>query len=95
MPPQPLAISAVQFGEDAINIQYVELHEQNDTVVMMRSMTIDTDEIPRLMDVLTDTIEEIVDHGLLALRNPPASIPSRKYAPVEGDDDEAGTSTGE
>lgn len=69
-----IAITGVMFGDGVINIQYVEERESTNAVMIARSMTVEMEHIAAEVDDLAELIEQIVDKGLLMLRNPPKRI---------------------
>lgn len=64
-------INTVAFGEGGLEISYIETREQNPKVGMIRTMLYEVDEQwqARIDDIL-DSIEEVVEDGLVKIRNP-------------------------
>lgn len=85
-----VAVSSVMFGDGVLNIQYVEGREQTRTVMVSRSMSIDMEAIPEKVEQLAELLEDIVDEGLVLLRNPPKRVrrPSVSYDFDELDEDD-------
>jgi hypothetical protein len=68
---------SVAFQENYIlEIQYVEKQEQTDGVGIVRQMSINTnnEELEGIYEELQDTLRDIVDRGMVILRNPPQVV---------------------
>ncbi len=72
-----VTITSVNFQRGIINIQYVEARETSDSVSIGRSMVIDTELVEEEVTEVEDLLRDIVDKGLLALRNPPQKVRAR------------------
>lgn len=66
-----VVFSSVMFGENEVNIQYMEIREQSRAASMARSITIQGDSIQEEMEELEALLAAIVDKGSLLIRNPP------------------------
>jgi hypothetical protein len=72
-----IIITGLMIGEDFINVQYAEPREQARAVSITRSMTIDLEHVEEEMNLLLDTMQDIIDKGALLIRNPPQRIRRR------------------
>lgn len=66
-----LLVQTVAFGDNGIEITYLEVREQSQHVGMIRTMLYEVDEQwrPRVEDLM-DSLEEIIEDGLVKIRNP-------------------------
>lgn len=89
-------ISSVMFGENEINIQYMEIREQSRVASMARSITIQADALEAEMEQLEELLQDIIDKGSILVRNPPKRMkrsglgasPEVILEMVEADDDD-------
>jgi len=79
-PSQELVITAVSFADGSLEITYLEKRDQGDFVGVMKTIFMDTKKAnvasqhQQLLELCTD----IVDAGLLALRNPEPVLDPRQ-----------------
>jgi len=98
-------ITNVVFGDDGeIEIVFLERHEQQEFAAMMRTLVINcrANKLMAQFDEIIELLEELIDNGYVAVRNPPKTIDPRKRVrsrrpqfDVEVDDDEAEYETDE
>lgn len=86
-----LIINQIGFGDDFIEINYIEAREQTDDIGIMRTIVIKTAEIEDARNELLEGIEEMIDYALVALRNPPkkkfGGARLRDRLPVDDEDE--------
>lgn len=90
-PPNPaideLVVTAVQFGDEGIEISYFEKRDQGANVGVFKSMLRSTTGIEEdIADVLR-VLHDIVDDGMLSLRNPPDRISGARERILHGNQD--------
>ncbi len=95
-PGESIVITNIGISETNVEISYIEKREQGESVGMMRTLFVDTVKAKlyeQLCDLL-DSASEIVEGGLVALRNPEPQLDPRKrlgrgrVAKPEVDDDD-------
>lgn len=90
--PQPeVIITAVQFGDEGIEISYFEKRDQGSKVGIFKNMVLATTGIEEQIEEIVQGLEEIVDHGLVTLRNPPKRISGARERILSGEDDKDST----
>lgn len=90
--PQPdVIVTGVQFGDEGIEISYFEKRDQGSKVGIFKNMVLATTGIEEQIEEIVQSLEDIVDHGLVTLRNPPQRISGARERILRGDDDEAST----
>lgn len=87
-----IVINQVGFGDDFMEINYFETREQSDDIGIMRTIVIKTQDIQDARDEILESIEEVIDYALVALRNPPkkklgSRLADRLAAPDEDDEE--------
>jgi hypothetical protein len=84
---EDIVIASVGISEGAIEIGFLETRDQTERAGLMKNLVIDRKAIEPEMEELFDLLYEIVDKGLLEIRNPSPSLDPRKRigrkAPVE------------
>lgn len=79
-PMSDITVTSASFSEGMIEITYLEKREQGESVGMMRTLYIDTQKtrmFPQYMEIV-DSLVDMVDAGLIALRNPEPTLDPRK-----------------
>ncbi len=77
----PVEVHSVIFRPDGmLEITFAEKAELTPTVSVVKTLLIEREKFGEDIDDLEIEIFELVDEALLALRNPPDSVPSRKDA---------------
>lgn len=75
----PVEIHSVIFRPDGMaEISFAEKAELTPTVSVVKTLLIDRQRFAEEIDDLEIAVFELVDEALLALRNPPDSVPVRK-----------------
>lgn len=69
-----VVVSSVMFGEEEINIQYMEPRESSRAAYKTKAITIKTLHIEDELDQLVELLEDIIDKGELLIRNPPQRV---------------------
>lgn len=69
-----VVISSVMFGEEEINIQYMEPRESSRAAYKTKAITVKTLHIEEKVDQLIELLEDIIDEGELLIRNPPQRV---------------------
>lgn len=79
-------IKSVTFGEEHIEITYIEDFDQTEVAFLVRVLYIDSATVKEeLVDAL-DSCHDLLDAGLLVKRNPPKKRPAREDLHKEDDD---------
>jgi hypothetical protein len=76
-------ITNVSFGDDSIEIMFLEKNEQTDTVMMARTMIVPlegNDERIQIYSDIQDALRHIIDGAYVELRNPPSEYEGSKWA---------------
>jgi hypothetical protein len=75
-----LVITNVAFGDDSVEIVFLERNDQTETAAIVKTIIIDCRAHNLLNQVaeVQELLEEIVDAGYVAVRNPPKTIDPRK-----------------
>lgn len=87
-------VTSISFSEAAVEIQFLERRDQSEKAGLMKSMVLDRATFSRQIDEIEDNVVDLVDDGLLEIRNPEASldprkrIGARKAEPVDEEGDE-------
>lgn len=73
-------ITNVAFGDDSLEIVFLERDDQQDTAAIVKTMIVDCRANNLLNHVaeILELLEEIVETGYIAVRNPPKTIDPRK-----------------
>lgn len=66
-------ITSVSFGDDSIEITFLEKREQSETVMMARTMIVpvDDDDSLQVYADVQDALRQLIEWGYVELRNPP------------------------
>jgi hypothetical protein len=66
-------INNVSFGDEEIEITYMEKHDQSDTVMLAKTMMLPISDEERLQMYLEiqQTLVDLIERGAIELRNPP------------------------
>lgn len=76
---EPTEISLITFLPDGlIQIQYSEERDYSEAAAIMKSIVVDTKFLDGESEQLLDVAREIVDKGLLLIRNPPKTRRERE-----------------
>lgn len=74
---QDLQILGIQFGDGVAEITYSESRNQNDHCAVINQMILQTAEFGESLAVILEEVRDMVDAGLLILRDPPESYSPR------------------
>lgn len=55
-----------------VDITYMEEREQSDVIGHAHTLLIDVASVPQELDDALDALQDIIDKGLLIIRNPPS-----------------------
>jgi hypothetical protein len=66
-----IIISGLSFGEEAVEISYFEKREQGEQAGIARTIVVDLELVDSQVYEIIDLLNEVIDAGLLSLRNPP------------------------
>lgn len=81
-----VVITAVQFGDEGIEIQYFEKRDQGKSVGIFKTMARTTGGFEEVISDIQDALIEMVEEGGVTLRNPPQSLASAKERIFRGDE---------
>lgn len=81
-----VVITAVQFGDEGIEIQYFEKRDQGKSVGIFKTMARTTTGFEETISDIQDAFIEMVEEGGVALRNPPQSLASARERIFRGDE---------
>lgn len=76
-----ILISHISFGPEKVEVGYAETRDRGETAMLFRTLVVDLATVNGEVDEVFDLIQAIVDKGLDAILNPPASIPVRQRPP--------------
>ena len=71
-----IVIGHISFGEGAVEIGYVEPRNQSEKAILHNTVVVDRSLIEQEIVACQEFIQIMVDRGLEAVRNPPASKPA-------------------
>lgn len=71
-------IASISFGEGAVEIAYMEKRQQADDAGLVSTLIVDRNKFTDQVTTILDEAEEIIDKGLLMIRNPEESFDPRK-----------------
>ena len=72
-------LTQVSFGDNGLEVTYLETREQSPQVGMIRTIMFEvTEDMQAALEDVLDTIEGFVDDALVKLRNPQVRIPSAR-----------------
>jgi len=69
-----IMIHSISFGDEMIEVTYMEERDKTARVAMMRTLLIDSNVVTVELRELEESAQELVDAALLAMRNPPKKI---------------------
>lgn len=88
---KPLVVTGVQIADAGVEIAFFETREQTDKAAIMKSLMFTRDLFPREVEELLEVLEDLVDKGLVAVRNPATQLTPRERimsgAPVAAPED--------
>jgi hypothetical protein len=77
-------ITSVSFGDDSMEVMFLEKNEQTDTIMMARTMIIPiegNDERVQIYGDIQDALRHMIEGAYVELRNPPSEYSdSSKWA---------------
>ena len=86
---QEIQIQTVTFGEGYVEIQYMEQREQSENAGLIRSIVVKKSLFANQVVSILSDLEEIIEGGLLAIRNPePSFDPRQRLAAAASLEDE-------
>lgn len=85
-PTDEVIVTAIQFGDEGIEISYFEKRDQGSKVGVFKTMVMSTVGLEEQVQEINDAIVELVDHGSLTLRNPPDRISGARRRILERDE---------
>ena len=71
-------ISSVSFGDGIIEVSYFEANDQSERAGLLKTLIIDRSIIRSDVDDILSMLQDVVDEGLLEIRNPARSLDPRK-----------------
>ncbi len=88
----PLIVTGISFSDTTVEVTYFEKKDQGNRAGLMKNLIIQNDVVMDNMEELLELLNEIVDAGLMEIRNPPETLNPRQRlktpsAPVEITDD--------
>jgi len=89
-----IIILAVTLNDVSIEVQYLETRDQADKAGLVKSLVVERSLVEPLVQEIVENLEELIDKGLLAIRNPDPVLDPRKRlkksAPVEEEVEDEG-----
>ena len=79
-------VTAVQFGDEGVEISYFEKRDQGNKVGVFKTMVMSTVGLEEQIEEINDSILELIDHGALTLRNPPDRISGARRRILDRDE---------
>jgi hypothetical protein len=73
-----IILTGISFGDGIIEIQFMEKRDQAEEAGLMKVLVIAKHNYERQVRSIMDEVEEMVDGGLLEIRNPEQSFDPRK-----------------
>jgi len=73
-----ITILGVQFGDEVLEITYSEARKQNDHAALVNQMLLQSHEHGEVIAILLEELRELVDLGLILLRDPPQTLDPRQ-----------------
>ena len=74
MPAKELIITSLALGDTHMEIGFLEAKDQTLDAGLMKSIALSNAKYQRQLDEVFEILEEIVDAGLLEIRNPPDAL---------------------
>ena len=88
-------ILGVNFSEDVIEITFSESRQQSDRAAMVNQLLLQSRDHAEIIAVVLEELRDLVDEGLVLLRDPPATLNPRERmrraaaaASAEGSDED-------
>lgn len=63
-------ILSVSFDEESVQIVYCEDYDSGPRAAVIRHLHMDVEGVERQLDAVLDLLREVIDAGLLSIRNP-------------------------
>lgn len=73
-----VVITGVTFGEGVMEIQFMELRDQANEAGLMKVLVVKTTNYLDHFNNITEELQDIIDKGLLEIRNPEVSFDPRR-----------------
>lgn len=73
-----LVITQVGFGDGVLEISFFETRDQSENAGLMKSLVLNPANFKSLVGDIMSDLKELVDAGLLEIRNPSQSLDPRK-----------------
>lgn len=75
--PKDVVITSIMFNESAIEISYLEIRDQSEHAGLIKTLLLERNKFPAVEEIHDDVVE-LVDSGLLEIRNPAKSLNPRE-----------------
>lgn len=87
----PMIVTGVSFTAATIEVTYYEKKDQGSRAGLMKNLVVQNDVVSQQLEELLELLNEVVDAGLMEIRNPPTTLNPRQRlqtpAPLEVPDD--------
>lgn len=70
--------SAIMFNDSAVEITFIELRDQSERAGLMKTLVLERARFAPAVNEILDDIVDLIDKGLLEIRNPETSLDPRR-----------------
>lgn len=74
----PLIVTSVSFTESTVELSFFEKNDQGNRAALIKNLIVQNEVLGEDLEELLDLLNDIVDKGLLEIRNPPEVLNPRE-----------------